>query len=253
MYSNYQSNNLLIYCINLQHRKDRKIHTQKEFKKIGIDVNQVIYPPLVKDPRGGAYGCYDSHMKIWYNFFTKHPDKSYCLVFEDDFVAEPQARELLKKAEQFVNQNVSQIDLLLLHHLCIPQQHPLNNANFTHGYGLLTQAYFVTRPYIQSIYNKNSNKLPLPNGKHFDMSLNIDSNSLLYSEKIFYTKQPCFTQLLDKSDNYLNKLDELFRQDINKRIENMFKVAVFFKKMGLLTDNSIKKISVTVNKMFFIK
>lgn len=253
MYSAYQSTNLLIYCINLQHRNDRKIHSQSEFKKIGINTKQVIYPPFVKDPRGGVYGCYDSHMKIWYDFFNRYPDHAYCLIFEDDFVAEPAARELLLKASEFVKEHTSEIDILVLHNLCIPVQHPLNNANFTNGYGLLTHAYIVTRPYIKSIYKKNNNKLPSPNGKHLDCLINGNINGLLYSEKIFYTKQPCFTQLLDKSDNYINKLDELFRQDINKRIEHTLKVAQFFKKIGLLNDKSIKKISIIISNIFFNK
>jgi GR25 family glycosyltransferase involved in LPS biosynthesis len=249
MFSLYQSNNSLIYCINLQHREDRKIHTYNEFKKIGISPNKVIYPPFVKDTRGGAFGCYDSHMKIWHNFFYKHPEYNYCLVFEDDFVAQPQAKELLEKAYQFIAKNSNQIDFLFLHNLCVPVQHPLNNNDFTNGYACLAHAYFIMRPYIQNLFNKNQNRLPAANGNHLDFLINWDKNNLLYTEKIFYTKQSCFTQLLDKSDNYFNKLDELFRQDINKRVQNSMDLCKFIKKRGLLNDNQIKKMSLYVNKL----
>jgi GR25 family glycosyltransferase involved in LPS biosynthesis len=54
-----------IYCINLKHRTDRKEHSLNEFKKIGISEDKVMYLPFTKDARGGVYGCFDSHMKIW--------------------------------------------------------------------------------------------------------------------------------------------------------------------------------------------
>ncbi len=43
-----------IYCINLEHRKDRKEHTIKEFEKMGIDHNKVIYPHFTKHKGGGC-------------------------------------------------------------------------------------------------------------------------------------------------------------------------------------------------------
>jgi GR25 family glycosyltransferase involved in LPS biosynthesis len=249
MYSTYQSNNSLIYCINLQHRGDRKIHSYNEFRKIGISPNKVIYPPFVKDTRGGAYGCYDSHVKIWHNFFYKHPEYNYCLVFEDDFVAQPQAKELLEKACNYVDKNVEQIDLLILHHLCVPVGNNLNNEDFTNGYGFLTQAYIVTRPYIQSILNKNQNRLPEPNGCHIDYLMNSVPTDLLYSKKIFYTKQKCFIQLLDKSDNYINKLDELFRKDAIERTQTIVTIAIFLREKRLINDNGIKRFHRFVNKI----
>ena len=42
-----------IYCINLEHRKDRKEHTIKEFEKLDIPYNKVIYPHFTKHKGGG--------------------------------------------------------------------------------------------------------------------------------------------------------------------------------------------------------
>lgn len=249
MYSVYQSN--LIYCINLEHRKDRKKHTQSEFKKIGIIPENVIYPHLIKHPRGGLYGCYESHMKVWQDFYDNHPEQPYCLVFEDDFVAQPQAKETIEKAQEFLIQNYKQIDLLNLHNLYVPVDNPINNEDFNNGYGFMTHAYFITRHYITKILQKNHNKLPPANGINIDIVTNIDKSSILYSEKIFYTRQLCFTQLVDKSDNYNNKLDELFRQDVNKICELNINVYKFTKKIGLLNDNGIKNVMMFIHNILF--
>lgn len=251
MYTVYPSN-LLIYCINLHHRTDRKKHTQSEFKKIGISPDNVIYPYFVKDKRGGGYGCFDSHMKCWNDFYYNHAEEQYCLVFEDDFVAQPQAKELLEKARKYVNKNIEEIDLLLLHHICVPVDNNLNNEDFTNGYGFLTQAYIVTRPYIQGILKKTENKLPESNGYQIDFLINSVPTHLLYSEKIFYTKQQCFMQLLDKSDNYINKVDELFRKDITKRTQYIITIAIFLREKRFINDNGIKRFYRFINKIINI-
>jgi hypothetical protein len=125
----------------------------------------------------------------------------------------------------------------------------LNNEDFTNGYGFLTQAYIVTRPYIQSILNKNQNRLPEPNGCHIDYLMNSVPTDLLYSKKIFYTKQKCFMQLLDKSDNYINKLDELFRKDAIERTQTIVTIAIFLREKRLINDNGIKRFHRFVNKI----
>ena len=62
------ANKYPIYCINLEHRKDRREHSMKQFETLGISPNRVKYPHFTKDPRGGVYGCFDSHIKIWNDF-----------------------------------------------------------------------------------------------------------------------------------------------------------------------------------------
>jgi GR25 family glycosyltransferase involved in LPS biosynthesis len=250
MYSVYQTN--LIYCINLQHRQDRKQHTQTEFMKIDIAPEMVIYPRLVKDPRGGVYGCYESHLKIWNDFYYNYPDKPYCLIFEDDFVAQPKAKELMEKAQEFINHNYRQVDILNLHDFDVPVDNPINNKTFNNGYGFLMHAYFITRPYLENILKKNQNKFPSANGYHIDFLLNTYKKNLLYSEKIFYTTQPCFIQLVDKSDNYLNKLDELMREDVNERTYRGIKFSRFVKKYKLLTDNGIKNVYMLLGEIINI-
>ena len=73
-----------IYCINLDHRTDRKRHSLKEFAKLNIPHSTVIYPRFTKDRRGGVYGCFNSHMRVWKKSL-QHTDVVYTLVVEDDF------------------------------------------------------------------------------------------------------------------------------------------------------------------------
>ena len=44
-----------IYCINLKERTYRKKHAQKEFRKIDIKENDVIFLDLYKHKKGGIY------------------------------------------------------------------------------------------------------------------------------------------------------------------------------------------------------
>jgi hypothetical protein len=234
-----------IYCINLKHRTDRKQHSFNEFKKIGISPDKVIYLPFTKDNRGGVYGCYDSHIKIWRDFFIRFPREKYALVFEDDFVYssnEPSV-SILKKATDFLEKN-NEVDILNLHSFCVKVDHKSNNEIFTHGYGFGTHVYFITRKYIETIL-RVSGSLPEPNGRHIDFEMNfnlLDKQNKIYSDKLFYTNYACFTQLIDKSDNYVNIVDKLFRFDVNKNLDLPLAFLRFLKSRKLIKDEHAKKI-----------
>jgi len=238
-----------VYCINLEHRDDRKKHSLEEFKKIGISSDNVTYPHFVKDPRGGVYGCFDSHMKVWNDFFTKHVSHNFCLVFEDDFVSNDNSKEIIKNAIDFINKNYEKVDILFLHNFNVFVKNNINDDNFVNGYGPSAGAYIISRHYIKSIINKNG-KLPDPSGVHIDFIISHYRDDILYSERLFFTKNYCFKQLVDKSDNYLNILDELFRGDLNKQNE-LFKNAILVSKQIIphLNDDLIKDISYFIMKI----
>jgi GR25 family glycosyltransferase involved in LPS biosynthesis len=233
-----------IYCINLEHRKDRKKHSMTQFTNLGFLPNKVNYPHFIKDSRGGVYGCFDSHIKIWTDFFVNYPNQKYALIFEDDFLATNNSKFILKNATKFIANNYDKIDILFLHNMCVDVDNNINNSTFTSGYGLGMQAYFITRHYIKSIIDKYG-QLPDANGRHIDYEIcfNIfDNDNKIYSNKCFFSKNECFKQLIDKSDNYLNFIDEITRIDINKNI--IFKMQIFkiLKKIKILNDNQIKTI-----------
>jgi GR25 family glycosyltransferase involved in LPS biosynthesis len=230
---------MAVYCINLKHRTDRKQHSIQEFKKLGIP--KVIYLPFVKDIRGGAYGCFDSHMKIWTDFLSRFPKEKYAFVFEDDLVYSSKDKDVLKKATTYIDEHYKELDVLFLHTYCVKVEDPINTKSFTRGYGFGTHAYVITRHYIESILRDG--KLPEANGRHidFEMSFNFNKKNLLYSENMFYTNEPCFTQLIDKSDNYVNVLDKFFRFDVNQNLDAPLCILRFLKKHKLITDKKAKK------------
>jgi len=183
-------------------------------------------------------------MKIWNDFYTNYPNDKYCLVFEDDFVAPSNYNHIIKKATKFLDNNYEDIDILYLHNICIKTENKANNNRFISGYGCNTHAYLINHRYIQSIITKYG-KLPEPNGRHLDFEImmnNVDKDNILYSNKLFYTNEECFTQLIDKSDNYLNKFDELFRTDLQQTQKNCVGFFTFTKKRKLLNDEQIKNI-----------
>lgn len=235
-----------IYCINLKNREDRRKHSFQQFRTMGISPEHIIYPPFTKDVRGGAFGCFDSHVKIWHDFYLYFPNESYALIFEDDFIAPPEGMLMIKNAEEFISKN-EDVDILHLQHLCIPVSDKLNNQTFTKGYGLGTHAYFVTRKYIQSILNKHG-KFPEANGRHIDyeMSINIKSrDNMIYTEKIFYTVKEGFKQQIGVSDNKLNSVDKLIDSKKSDRSEGMrmnVEILIFLKKYTGMTDIHIKKL-----------
>jgi len=242
-----------IYCINLEHRTDRKQHTIKEFEKLEIPHNKVIYPHFTKHKEGGLFGCFQSHMKVWNDFFIKYPNQKYCLVFEDDFVISKNSQTTMKNAVEFIEKNYKDIDVLFLHNLRIKIDNPINNDFFTNGFGLTTHSYFITRHYIKSIIKKYG-KLPQPNGRHFDFELNqniFDKDNLIYSEKLFFTNKKCMSQLISNnpSDNKTDIFNFLF-SDINKRVNSCKKFGMFVKKYRIMNDDQIKAISYYTQKIF---
>ena len=241
-----------IYCLNLAHRKDRKRHSLEQFTKLGIPHNRVVYPRLIKDKRGGVYGCFDSHMKVRKDFYENYPSQRYCLVFEDDFVAPTNGRNIIKHAIKYLNDFYEEVDILYLHGTCIHVTNHANNDRFTNGYGFNNTAYLITRRYLKSLITKHG-RLPEANGKNLDfetMLNGVDTDNVLYSEHLFFTKTEGFTQLIDKSDNYLNVFDELFRRDMPQTQLNYRAFFSWMKNANVLDDAQIKFIACILRSIF---
>lgn len=245
-----------IYCINLKERVDRKKHAQKEFRKIDIQHNDVIFLDFFRHKNGGIYGCYDSHMKVWNDFYKNHLDKEFCIVFEDDFDVTENSILYLKKAISFIEKNKDKIDILFLHDNFIDyndnhDKRDISNRYFTHGYGFLAHVYIVTRKYIKSILDKNDNHLPKPNGIHFDIDINMNANGILYSENIFFCKNRAFVQEEINSDNYNNIFDKIIRKKYGN--EFMFRIGKnVAKKFKLLlqNDKKTKKCIMSIHNLY---
>ena len=193
-----------IYCINLEHRIDRKQHTKEQFAKLNVPLDSVTYPRFTKDLSGGSFGCFRSHMYVWKDFLEKHPDKPYCLVFEDDFLvntSDQECQRVLKDATDFLDSTES-VDILHLHNLCISTDS--QTKTFHRGYGSMTHVYFITRRFIDSL-----DEIPDPVGDHLDFTISFNEDSPIYSKHQYYADTLYFTQYPSISNNYLNWLDEL--------------------------------------------
>ena len=251
-----------IYCINLKERTDRKKDVKKQFKKINIEPSSVIFLDFYKHKKGGIYGCYDSHMKVWNNFYNNHTDKEFCIVFEDDFETTENSILYLKKAISFIKNNIDNVDILFLHDVFIEYKYTdnknsMNNDKyFINGYGFLAHAYIITRKYIKSVLDSNNNQLPKPNGIHFDIDINVNKKSILYSENIYFCKYPIFIQKnLSISDNYNNIIDEIIKTNFG----NMFMINLTLKitkniRLLLLKNNDekTKKFAILLHKLYVL-
>jgi GR25 family glycosyltransferase involved in LPS biosynthesis len=231
--------NYPIYCINLKTREDRKKNAIDNFKK--LDIDNVSFPDFYKDIRGGSYGCYSSHIYIWKDFYNKYPDYKYCLIFEDDFKLTKKSKKYIKLGEKFIEKNYNIIDILNLHNFGAPIDNEINNKRFTNGFGFGTHVYFINRLYIDKIYND----MPEPSRDHIDFSINYDLNSVLYSKKIFFTKNTCFLQIEDNTDNNWNFTNLssnefiLLTKNINS-IVNIFIDNSDIKNIYMFANNLIK-------------
>lgn len=74
----------VVYYINLEHRKDRKVHIESELRKMGVPETKVIRVDAVLNTTFGGLGCCASHIKA-YELFQKSPHTK-CLILEDDFM-----------------------------------------------------------------------------------------------------------------------------------------------------------------------
>lgn len=235
-----------VYCINLIERTDRKEHVINEFNKIGIDISKVIFPNFNRDIRGGKYGCYDSHVKIW-NEFYHNSNENYCLIFEDDFISSDDSADLLKKSNLFMKNNHNNVDFLFLHNLFIKSNeriniNSINNIYFSKGFGLLAHAYFISRHYIDLLIKQYNYIWMEPNGFDIDFTINCNRKNCLYSNKCYFTNQKMFTQILNPSNNCETLIDILYRLPIIQYLgKNMFNnIKEICETMCLWNENELK-------------
>jgi GR25 family glycosyltransferase involved in LPS biosynthesis len=90
-----------IVCINLDISHDRRKHAQHYFDKLGIPGR---FFTATKHPKGGMYGCFDSHIQILQEAYDKGLNN--ILVFEDDFLPTASySEEKLQVAIDFMKSN----------------------------------------------------------------------------------------------------------------------------------------------------
>lgn len=192
------------FCVNLV---TKKIHEQAKVLFDDLDIKDVKFSNSTPHKLGGKYGCYDSHLNVWKDFYTNFPDEKYCFIFEEDVTINKEQvemsyyKEIISQANTFVKNNYEHIDFVFLKNNCFELASEINNKLFTKGFGFTTHAYIVTRQYIENIIKKNNNIFPVPINSHIDFEITMNYNSIVYSEKIYYLKKIGFEQL----DNTVNQ------------------------------------------------
>lgn len=109
-----------IVCISLDIREDRRILAKQFFQNIDVPANFFI---AKRHPKGGVYGCFDSHIQILKNAYKRGLEN--ILVFEDDVIGtNSYSEELMQKAIDFMNTN-QEWDIMYFSYL-------FNSANSYH-------------------------------------------------------------------------------------------------------------------------
>ncbi len=199
----------------MKDRIDRKQHSLQQCKHLGIKNIHWFHP--TKHPKGGAYGCYESHIAIWRQFFSKDPKSKFYFVCEDDILVNAaNCKSILRKAVKFMNKNYKQVDILHLHDYCFYHSDILNNSLFSLGQGQCTHAYIISREYIKKIIDT----IPLADGTHIDYAMSFDKAHGLYTNRQFYTRETFLIQSDITSDNVNSMIDSITRPfvDLHNRV-----------------------------------
>ena len=90
-------------CINLLDRDDRLEQATRRFDEVGLG-NLVTFHRVERDPRGGRYGCYESHRSVIEKAYKD--GISRVLIFEDDVLFRGGWEQVVEDAEAFISSNV---------------------------------------------------------------------------------------------------------------------------------------------------
>lgn len=103
----------VVYYINLEHRKDRFEHINKELRKTNIEASKINRIDGVYMKEFGCLGASKSHAKALESFLKTPDNVQNCIIFEDDFMF-TQSQE---KCNEMINDFFSsfpQFDVLML-------------------------------------------------------------------------------------------------------------------------------------------
>lgn len=100
-----------IVCINLRERQDRYEWCKKRFAAVGLRDEDVQFLRVERHPRGGRYGCYDSHRTV---MKQAHDDGlQSVLIFEDDVEFREGWEKVVEEAKDFLDSG-TEYDALML-------------------------------------------------------------------------------------------------------------------------------------------
>jgi len=147
-----------IRCINLTSREDRYRDSKKVFTKHNIPVN---YYRTTKHPRGGEWGCFESHINIITQAYNEGAER--VLIFEDDVTATEHLNPTnLAKAIKFMEREKWDIFYLgALPNIKMKTAHRTKYPDIYKLRGICTHAYIVNRPAMKRLIGLEYNGVPI--------------------------------------------------------------------------------------------
>lgn len=135
------------YCINLFERQDRYEKMVKNFNENELEVKFIRNS---KHPKGGIYGCFDSHIQCVKDAYDKNLD--YCIVFEDDNNIYPNCKDNIKIAEEFYKNNPD-TEYIILHNRGLYHVYEKLTDDIYECTSMGASCIFLTKSFIKKIIN----------------------------------------------------------------------------------------------------
>lgn len=168
-----------IVCINLEHRKDRKQVSENIFKQLNINCR---FHTVRKHPKGGMYGCFESHIQVIKDAYNKGLDN--LLIFEDDIKLTPSyTNSQLEICTEFMKTN-KEWDIFFLGYIpCNTNRGSMKdlfNAEFVNSHIIqyrpfATHSYCVSRKGMHKILNNYKNHIGQIHLDQYYVNLKLDS------------------------------------------------------------------------------
>jgi len=100
-----------IVCINLRERDDRYEVCKKRFAKVGLKDEDVQFLRVDRHPKGGRYGCSDSHRTVLQQAYDDGLNS--VLIFEDDVEFREGWEKAVEEAKTFLDSGIKYDALML--------------------------------------------------------------------------------------------------------------------------------------------
>ncbi len=168
-----------IVCINLEHRLDKKIISQKIFDLLGINCRFLTVP---KHPKGGMYGCFDSHIQVIQQAYEKGLNN--ILIFEDDIKVSPSySQSQVKECVEFMQNNKDWDIFYLGYFACNTNRGSMKdfiNSKFISNHIIefrpfATHAYCLSRKGMRKILNTYKNYIGKIHLDHYYVKITLGS------------------------------------------------------------------------------
>ena len=185
-----------IYGITLRTTPERHSQGIDETEKIGWDVEWLVRD---RDPRGGIYGCWESHVAAW--TLARSRGEPIVMVIEDDMVCTDHARamELTNAMHEAVRafdidatlEAVSLVPIHLILHDERDCRIPTTNI-YKHAYTVFNLCYII---HVDRVFARIPPENMICDGQHIDVSMWSHTNHpLSVVHGVFSPTLPIFTR-----------------------------------------------------------